>query len=478
MDGSMKGVQASGGKKETISPAVAAILMIAITVVLVSTLMIQLPTGSMSGGEGMASYGGAWYSAGTTLTIPADPIEIKVLVTIDNDMAYVNTTYVYVLDEDATAKISLPLETVRDLTLVIDGREVSATDMPNYFQAEFSRISVPLSPGHHVINVMYTVEGMDHYTINLPNTKYLGYLYIKVNISDEYTLDSGSFKPDVVKRVDGYTVYRWSRRSAVVKDDIYIGPAEKEVPDLAPLYLASYAALWFLSSGIIVAGVWKGLIRATNMSLAAPAIAAVGAYVTGTFIWWAGAIVGTALMVIIFLKSVRDDRKIIASLVIISSLPLSAVMPYGTVVLVSLLGALFVLLLLSFLPGSLGDRVWAGLRRENSMLKMENSRLQGRVVKLEAELASLKKSLREKEIECESLTRKIASMKKAEVRTANYCYECGRAISPDFSYCPHCGTALGRVVACRSCGLLIPVEFRFCPGCGKENPEWRGGKER
>ena len=44
------------------------------------------------------------------------------------------------------------------------------------------------------------------------------------------------------------------------------------------------------------------------------------------------------------------------------------------------------------------------------------------------------------------------------------CPKCGFDCSPDFGFCPKCGTLLQQ--ACGQCGFQVPADFSFCPKCG------------
>jgi len=51
-----------------------------------------------------------------------------------------------------------------------------------------------------------------------------------------------------------------------------------------------------------------------------------------------------------------------------------------------------------------------------------------------------------------------------------FCGGCGRAISPEFEYCPFCGM-LTRGPKCPGCGIRVSVRHVFCPFCGAKIPK-------
>jgi len=51
--------------------------------------------------------------------------------------------------------------------------------------------------------------------------------------------------------------------------------------------------------------------------------------------------------------------------------------------------------------------------------------------------------------------------------TKLFCGECGQEISPEFSFCPFCGTGVHGIL-CHSCGRRISADYKYCPFCGSE----------
>ena len=48
------------------------------------------------------------------------------------------------------------------------------------------------------------------------------------------------------------------------------------------------------------------------------------------------------------------------------------------------------------------------------------------------------------------------------------CRQCGKSLSGDAQFCPHCGAKLAAISACPSCGKQVQAGDLFCRSCGSK----------
>ena len=54
---------------------------------------------------------------------------------------------------------------------------------------------------------------------------------------------------------------------------------------------------------------------------------------------------------------------------------------------------------------------------------------------------------------------------KEEPKPRLICWHCKNRLSPEFSWCPICGSAV-KPVPCSYCGQMIGIKEDYCPHCG------------
>ena len=451
-------------KEGGIEPEIATVIMIVITLALAATVYIMV--------SGLGNLGSApSASGGMQAKIPSYPKEIIVNANLNYhpsgvyDMDY-NATYTYYLSAYKVLFISLPYKNLENLVLKVDGKKVMP-DVTSY------GIEIPLDAGNHTISIGYSAKDLTSLSINIPENRFIENLYIKVDVdgTNVNILDESSLKPDNVYSSKNHITYIWRKSNAVLRNDIYLKrPMAENKLDELPTVLA----IFVLSGIVFVASVYlfkeKFAVDVSYVALLSPVIGPLVAmdlsFVLGVLF---GAVGGIAAVIILYLRTIKNNRIVLLAGVASTFIPLYSVIPYGNLVASSAFLIFIVLIAVAYggkfsYSEYLNNVVEEKKRIEENFRKLKEVS-EKLVEEYRAENEFLQAKLKALTDENQKLLKKLSQESKGF--TKNYCPNCGKEISGDFLYCPYCSAKLDILGRCPKCGNMITKDMKYCPSCGE-----------
>jgi len=467
-------------KKKDISPAIAVIFMIAITVVIMGILYVWVTSladtsATMALDEAIGPQ-----------KVPAEPISLDINIFIEIKYVYVQGEYITLYDinynalftfeskaEISEATLPLPKGSINDLQITLNNKLITK---PNY---KNNKITLDLpSFQRNTVRISYSAFGTDKYSHSLPTDRLIEQFKLKIVVdSEDFTprddVPKDCLMPDEITRKGDKTTLEWERTNAVLRQDITIMmPAKDNHFDnylalLPILVILIICMVLFYLEGFKRTGKkwkWENIIF-----IAGPVILlymVLGLLLVYLFTLLSILISFVFVMAILLFvnKKVLNVRKGLLEMYFIPCLGIGATLVFvfywnifGIVVGMSITIATF-LFVLNFLRKYKRP---AKKEPEVDLIKKINE------LNEEKEKISTKLNLENSEMNQKilDLSRLNNTLRKKRQFMKRFCVFCGYKISSDFGFCPHCGKDISIVRRCTSCKNILSGNENYCPNC-------------
>lgn len=457
-----------------VSPVIAIIVMVAITVILGGVLFVWVTSLSTTSDSLSEAYEKELGVQG----VPVEPIGMEIssildveYVMIENDLLCIYTVhytaiFTYELSsEPSSTTIPLPKGSVEDITVKLNGQSVVKPAITH----NSIKLSLPINIENEVI-VSYTAYGMNDYSHAIPKNKLIDFamrLELKgVDYDYEEDLPKECLTPDIVKNSEDKIVLEWTKSNAILKKDIVIELPKKANPfDDYGAFLIYLVILIIFFAFFYIESFKRIELEMKNEYLAFLVTPLIILYITlGIGLVYFSPIFAVPLGLLCYFVAAFVVKK--------KMLPLkkgfneTLLFPYFLVVFAAIslffwnsngliVGTIFLIMaivvLLNFFrkyqaPPKL--QLEMDLTRDHMKLQVEHtSTLQ--------EFENLKK---ENEV--------LRAIKRKDIFDKRFCAFCGGKIGNEFDYCSRCGKSLKKIIKCPHCCILVSSKEKFCPNCG------------
>ncbi len=456
-----------------ISPVIAIIIMVAVTVILGGVLFVWVTSLSMSD-----SLSEAYEKELGVQEVPVEPIGMEITsildveyVMIENDLMCIYTvhyTAIFIYDrtsDPTTTTIPLPKGSIEDIAVELNGQSVvKPVIVKNSIQ-----LSLPTYTENEVV-ISYTAYGMNDYNHAIPKNKLIDFvmrLELKgVEYDYEQDLPKKCLTPDTVKNSGDNVLMEWDKSNAILKKDIMIELPERTNPlDDYGVFLFYLAILIIFFALFYLEGFKRIGTEVKNEYLAFLITPLILLYIIiGLALVYFSPIFAVPLgLLCYFAAAFLVEKKMLP---IKKGFNEMLLFPYFIVVFVAIslffwnsngliVGTFFLILaiivILNFFrkykvpPKAIIEK---DLSRDLQKLQTDHR----------ATLHKLENLNQENEV--------LRAIKRQDLFDKRFCAFCGGKIGPDFDYCSKCGKNIKKIMKCPHCNILVSGKEKFCPNCG------------